>query len=335
MFFDYYSSLFSVNPNFINDYVDLTLQGDDLNFDAYFNKNILGFRGEETQFDFSDLRVSFDHDIKGNEIKINLDLFNTLTGSNYKSVLEVDEKEYKNFPVTLKSFTSFFTDSPKITYDELKIIDLFKLTGTEKIYLSPDLFKEILLASFAPIRLYFEDGNLSDELLDFMKERELSSQYLMDAVYYRAEEIILLFTDIFQILLIVMLVLAFFFIILVVILILRKDKGNIGIFRALGLQISQINKLYINTLVVMMVLSGVFLFIGTYLGNNLCNGILIESVERYLGYGALPGLNFLTYNFASTIVLALFILFYILIALVIPYIVIKRNKPIEILRNNE
>lgn len=75
-----------------------------------------------------------------------------------------------------------------------------------------------------------------------MKERELSSQYLMDAVYYRAEEIILLFTDVFQILLIVMLVLAFFFIILVVILILRKDKGNIGIFRALGLQISQINK---------------------------------------------------------------------------------------------
>lgn len=62
-----------------------------------------------------------------------------------------------------------------------------------------------------------------------------------------------------------------------------------------------------------MVLSGVFLFIGTYLGNNLCNGILIESVERYLGYGALPGLNFLTYNFASTIVLALFILFYILL----------------------
>ena len=127
----------------------------------------------------------------------------------------------------------------------------------------------------------------------------------------------------------------FFFVILVVFLILRKDKSNIGIFRALGLQISQINKLYVNTLIVMMILSCAFLFIGTYLGNNLCNGILIESVERYLGYGALPGLNFLYYNFASTIVLALFILFYILIALLIPYIVIKRNKPIEILRNNE
>lgn len=111
--FDYYSSLFSLNPNFINDYVDLTLQGDDLTFDAYFNKNIVGFKGEESQFDFSDLRVSFDHDITGNEIKINLYLFNTLTGNDYKSVLEIDEKEYKNFSVTLKNFTSFVTDSRK------------------------------------------------------------------------------------------------------------------------------------------------------------------------------------------------------------------------------
>lgn len=333
--FDYYSSLFSINPNFINDYVDLVLQGDDLKFDAYFNKNNIVFNDKEIQFDFTDLRISFDHDIKGNEIKLNLELLNTLTDKDYKNISEVDENEYKNANITLRSFTSYFSDSPKISYDNLKIINLFPLTGVEKIYVSPELFKEILLASYTPIRLYFEDYNLSDELISLMKEKELSSQYLMDMVYFRAEEVILLFADIFQILLIVMLVLAFFFVILVVFLILRKDKSNIGIFRALGLQISQINKLYVNTLIVMMILSCAFLFIGTYLGNNLCNGILIESVERYLGYGALPGLNFLYYNFASTIVLALFILLYILIALLIPYIVIKRNKPIEILRNNE
>ena len=115
------------------------------------------------------------------------------------------------------------------------------------------LSKILFVQSVYTYNLRFEDYNLSDELISLMKEKELSSQYLMDMVYFRAEEVILLFADIFQILLIVMLVLAFFFVILVVFLILRKDKSNIGIFRALGLQISQINKLYVNTLIVMMI----------------------------------------------------------------------------------
>lgn len=132
-----------------------------------------------------------------------------------------------------------------------------------------------------------------------------------------------------------MIVLTIVFVILFVTLIVKKDKKNIGIFRAIGLTISSINYLYIFTLTGILILSIIMLFIGTYLGNLLCENILINSFLSFHGLEEIPGMQFLPFNFASTSIFALLIVLFIVLSLIIPYVMIKRNKPIEIIRNND
>ncbi len=333
--FDYYSVLFSVNQNFINDYIESALNSDHRIFDAYFNKNAVTVNDKKATCDFTDLRISFDEALNKGEVILNLDLYNKIMGSEFYSLDELKKEDYENLNVKLDSYTSYFTDAPKITLNSLKLKTMYPFNGSMKMFVSKEDFKDILLASYVPVRLYFNGLKLNPSLASFLEKEGLSEYFLMDNALLNIEEVVLIFSDVFKTLVIVMLVLSLFFVILIVTLVLRKDKGNIGIFRALGLQIKDINKLYILTFIAVLILGIFFLFLGTYLGNMLCNSLLVNGFEMYMDYATLYGLTFLDYNIVSTLILGVILVVFVLVSLIIPYFVIKKNKPIDILRNNE
>ena len=333
--FDYYSVLFSINPNFINDYIDSALNSEHRIFDAYFNKNVVSTLDKSANCDFVELRISFEDSLNKGETIINLDLYNKLMGTEFFSLDDIKKEDYQILNINVDCYTSYFSDTPKISLNDLRIKTLFPFNKTMKIFVSKEDFKDILLASYVPVRIYFNGPKLRSNLRSFLEKEGLSEYFLIDIVYLNVEEVVLIFTDIFKTLVVVMIILSLVFVILVVTLILRKDKGNIGIFRSLGLQIKDINKLYTLTFLSVLVFGIFFLFIGTQLGNMLCNSLLVNGFELYLDYGTLYGLTFLNFNPISTIILGIILIAFVLISLIIPYFVIKKNRPIDILRNNE
>ena len=237
--------------------------------------------------------------------------------------------------IDVSFYTSFESDKEKVGFKNLKVKEVSPINANKRMRFSKNVYRNIAKETIVPVRIYFDNKDDLAQLLVALEGTGLSLTSVYELTFDAIEETVLLFKDVFITILIVIGVLSFVFVLLIVILILKKDKKNIGIFRALGLKVKEINLLYIEVLLSILIFSSIFLFVGTELGNRLVSSILIESFTRHYEMTTIPGLVFLDYNFVSTIALFITLIVFVLIALIIPLVVIKKNKPIEIIRSKE
>ena len=329
------AALYTFNENYIGDFIEYQLNTDSLYSSTYVNKERISFNGKNLDLYFEDTYISYLDELKNDEVSITLQVFNELTGKDYIQPDQVTEDDLENMKIDVSFFTSFQSDKEKVGLKNLKVKEISPINANKRMRFSKNVYRNIAKETIVPVRIYFDNKDDLAQLLVALEGTGLSLTSVYELTFDAIEETVLLFKDVFITILIVMGVLSFAFVLLIVILILKKDKKNIGIFRSLGLKVKEINLLYIEVLLSILIFSSIFLFVGTELGNRLVSSILIESFTRHYEMTTIPGLVFLDYNFVSTIALFITLIVFVLIALIIPLVVIKKNKPIEIIRSKE
>lgn len=329
------ASLYTFNENYIDDFIEHQLNIENLYSSTYVNKERITYNGKNLDLFFDDTYISYLDELKDDEVSITLQVFNELTGKDYLQPDQVTEEELENMVIDVSFFTSYKSDKEKVALKSLKVKEVRPINENKRIRFSKNVYRNIAKETIVPVRVYFDNSDELTTLFAALEGTGISLTSVYELTFDAIEETVLLFKDVFITLLIVMSVLSFVFVLLIVVLILKKDKKNIGIFRALGLKVKEINLLYIVVLLSILVFSSIFLFVGTELGNKLVSSILIESFTRHYELVSIPGIVFLNYNLVSTIALFIVLIIFVLIALIIPLIVIKKNKPIEIIRSKE
>jgi ABC-type antimicrobial peptide transport system permease subunit len=113
---------------------------------------------------------------------------------------------------------------------------------------------------------------------------------------------------------------------------INQNKYEIGVFKALGMKNIDVTLIFILQILISTVLTILLFTVGICIFTNITNNILFESFMLYLKNPALKMINILSFNPLMFVLDILLIMGINAFTTVIPFIKMRRLKPINILR---
>lgn len=252
-------------------------------------------------------------------------LFNSIAGTTYT-------------PYNLDTFTPTEVTIAIYTYDDVQLgAHKFRVCGlTEKNYIYTDNedFLNMREDLTSPYSLYFDNVSEAGLLNRVAEENNFAVNSIESHNASKLNKVVITFEGLFTMFEIFLLAIAVIYLAIFGANIIRKNKYQIGVIKALGGKTSEIARIFVSQLLAVGVMIVVMSGIGIYIATGLANEILISSVREQL--------NIYIYNITiidfipklAAIDLALVILITVLSSLV-PLIAIHRIKPINIIKAKE
>ena len=217
--------------------------------------------------------------------------------------------------------------------ETLNIVGLVQ-SSAYALYCSDEVFSNFLRYKYVPFAIYFDSINHTEELSDIIDEQGfmvLINDTNGISMVNRAIEIFGTFLD----------VISLGFLLICVIYLMhfgyKSIKSNmyeIGIITALGCNNNKMGKLFVYEILSVGIGIIIISFIGMYVGAVSSNYVLIKSFEFAFGY-SLSNVDIVTFEMSYVITDLIIALVIILLSALFPLLMIRKIKPVNILKAKE
>ncbi len=196
-------------------------------------------------------------------------------------------------------------------------------------------FMQAMTCSTIPYALYFDDLSDLTELYDVGSERDYAIRSPLVTVLYTVSKAALAFTDLFR------LIVGLILLVIVGTLVafgagsVRKNMYEIAVVRALGGKAGDIALLLFLQMLIFGAAVVLFSVAGLAAGAHVCNALLGEGFAAFAKNALMRRLNFVIFDWGTALLDAAAVLILTAVAAAVPFLILRREKPREIIRAKE
>ena len=185
-----------------------------------------------------------------------------------------------------------------------------------------------------PSRIYVKDIKDVDNLIRFTSKNDYTLVAREQRNIQRINEITTTLHDLFLFLEILIIVIIAFYLIYFGLKSIKQNHYQIGVIKALGGRNRDVEKIFVlKTFIIGIIISILSALVSTTF-ISLANGILLASIEQLLGM-KLSHINIITINPMVLLFDATLLVIISFISSLIPTILLKKIKPVEIIKAKE
>ncbi len=331
---------YTINPNFIQDLIDSGIHIFARAGDFVFNDDITTAK-RDMVFDRPDEKYLIDQDkniitLANDEIAMNYSQFNQLFGTEYTYQ---NCHEYVSNSQTLK----ISTYNPCDTKFENPVFEkTFKIKAilrsskhSNGYYCSQNLFNQLKQNHFYTWQLYF-DGYDNAEAL-YAKAGELG--YLPTAIMveglstmaYAVES----FAELFELISFVLYAACVLVLVNFSTKLVKQRRYDIGVLRALGCKNSSLAFVFVTQILLVGLATCIMAYLGMFVFVDLANDVLVESLKRLADSFMVFDMQFLTFKNGIILPDCIAVLAITLVSTIIPLVMLRKIKPVNIIKSKE
>lgn len=339
---NYLAISYSVNPNYLEDTIEYTNQS---RIVGYYNSlDILDENGNYLKEDYMLQADNYSwykghyndvDSIENNEIYLSYIIYNEIFGTN----LTPDNlEEFEEKTITFKSYDvdRKYGDDP-LYVKEYKVIGINKNNGTHSL-LTDEEFKFIREYDVYTFGLYFDSP---ENCSNFYSEFEDTAFYLGTEEYnavYQIVDVVEIFKDNFNMVAIIIFIAMILLMLSFNVSNIKSNKYEIGVLRALGIKskdivlVTGIYNFIASALIIVLSI------IGLYTLTDFANTVLLNSFKENINNSSVIVLNNIEILSLSSNILVrdIFVIIGLtIIASFFPLILVKKIKPINIIKSRE
>lgn len=304
---------YSLNPNFLSDLYEYDNAGVTINTYT-FSSNDYNYKRDSSAISFY-----IDKSINDDEIILNYSLYNKIFNTNYT----MSNYKIENHTVKLEMFEY---NNRTIYEKEFKIKSL---SYENKV--SENVYSELNKNTIVNIGLYLDNLSNSYDVIDKMCKYNF---YLLEPDFY-SELVIWKVSTSFQVLitclLVVLILVLFIYVVMYGINNIKSNYKEIGIYKSLGGKYRHIGITLIMDALITCAIIWILCFIFTKTLTNFSNYVLTKAFESILNI-KIYSTVFLQINNITLFRNLSILLVIMLVASIIPFLLLRRLKPIKILK---
>ena len=320
---------YSLNPNFIDSF---TLEETTLvkSNGLYFSAGDVEINGKSLDYMTTQITGLSTSDFADGEIAIPYETYNLLFGTEYtsKDANKLDRVEKK--AVTVRRYVD--NDLTKgVVYEReftVTAVTASRLVCNENTML---YFKR---ADWYPSAVYYKGADNVDEIVDITDTTDFRFVARSQRNVQRVNELVYTFRDLFLFLEVTTVAMIVLFLVLFGIRSIKENSYQIGVIKALGGRNNDIQRIFVLKTCIIGVIVAVVASFASIFFVRFANKILIASIETVIGMNTnglevirvIPSL--ITLDGAMMIVLSL-------VSALVPVIMLKSIKPVEIIKTKE
>ena len=331
---DVYESLgfsFSLNPNFANEAH---------NGRQFFSHGKLLINGALEFIDNNNPYISFVNmknapTLKSGEATMSLTKYNQLFGTSYDKTTMKDFVPH-TITVTSHRFYDINNEKPLYTVD-LKIVALH--TASDTFILSPDCNDELIdVMGSADIyynALYCEGQEKIGKMMNAASDLNYTQQNHMIEGIHTMTKAVDVFIPIFELIAVFLCIGVIFILTSFSSKMINDKMHEIGILKAIGTKNGAIGVIFGMQVALIAALTCVMSTVGYFFFIDKADNILIDSLKRLAPGRIVMDLNFLSFSPGIAAMNCLLILALSAVSIIIPLVIIKRIKPVKIIKAKE
>lgn len=265
-----------------------------------------------------------------NEIAIPYSLYNSLFGTKLttEDVGKLDHVEKK--AIKLRRYVDNSTSRGLLYELEFTVVAV----TDARIVCSESSMEKIVRLDWQPSGIYVKDVKNIDDVVDFVENTDTRFISRSQRHVQRINTLVATFHDLFNFLEVTTVFMITFFLILFGIRSIKENSYQIGVIKALGGRNRDVEKIFVIKTFIIGILIAIFATCSSVYFVTSADSVLVASIEKVLGihvYG-FSVIQFIPSLIAIDGVLMILLAF---TSALIPVIMLKRIKPVEIIKTKE
>ena len=264
------------------------------------------------------------------EIGIPYTMYNALYGTSYdeKSANKLDTVEPRE--ITIRRYVD--NDPKKQTVYEMKCTVTFVTSG--KMIAAENVMLDMNRADWYPSRIYIKDAKNIESITEFVTENEYFFVSREQKNLQRINDLLVTFHDLFVVMQTVLIAMIAFYIAYFGLRSIKQNNYQIGVIKALGGTNRDVAKIFVLKTFIIGAISAVISSVACLAFIKFANTVLIASIERVIDM-SVNDLQII--RAVPTLILAdvAVMMGVVLLSSLLPTILLKRIKPVEIIKAKE
>ncbi len=201
-----------------------------------------------------------------------------------------------------------------------------------QIYFSKDLFELLRKNDMIEYAYYLDDTSTAGSAYLPLSDVPFvaTSKYIHVAT--EVSDVVGVFTDFYTLVSLLLCLASLFVISSYAISTVNRRKKDIGILKALGASSGDLTKIFIYQILLMGLITSILYTGGLFIFKKVANNILIKSFEAYSGTAAVRSITIINFNIEIFLLDIALILGVTVIAALIPLLITRRIKPLNIIK---
>ena len=279
---------------------------------------------------FENGAVRSDYILNDDEIVMSYEKYNTFFNTNYN---EGNMNEFTPVDVEFKYYRNHDVNKEEVIYStNLKITKLIK---GNIVYLNDKVFKEILSHNTFTLGLYFDDISNVSLISDVAFENGFSFNYIIAEVLTTITKAVNVFSGFFNIIFIGLCVAAFLILANYGMKLVKDRKYEIGVLKALGIKDKDLISIFGVQIIIAILLIIMMYIIGSILFIDLSNDVLIKSLMELAPNNLVLDIDILFINLNDLVSYSILIILIVFISFALPIAILRRLKPLDIVKAKE
>lgn len=327
---DSYSNLYSLNPNFIDEYIDFNQSNPNYKCKIYH----ASFNGIDGDISMNYLDGRFNTILNKGEIKLSFTKYNSLFSTKYNNN-NYDDSTFVPTDITFKIRNGYASSDKQLS---MKVVGLYDPINTyDSIVFSSLDYYEIVSNQLCITTGNIIINNCNDEarIFDFLIDNNLSSTYVNKNNHLIISTLNLYetFKNVFKYISYLLFLSIFFIIILNANIIIKQNVYEIGLMRALGAKTKEIVLIFAMQMIFTSICVCFLLFFGSHYVIGFADNMLKAGTLAYLGNLYDIYFNTLVFNNSHFLLNIMFISIFTIISIITPLMTIRKIKPLKIIKS--
>ena len=279
---------------------------------------------------FENGAVRSNYILNDDEIVMSYEKYNTFFNTNYN---EGNMNDFTPVDVEFKYYRNHDVNKEEVIYStNLKITKLIK---GNIVYLNDKVFKEILSHNTFTLGLYFDDISNVSLISDVAFENGFSFNSIIAEVLTTITKAVNVFSGFFNIIFIGLCVAAFLILANYGMKLVKDRKYEIGVLKALGIKDKDLISIFGVQIIIAILLIIMMYIIGSILFIDLSNDVLIKSLMELAPNNLVLDIDILFINLNDLVSYSILIILIVFISFALPIAILRRLKPLDIVKAKE
>ena len=279
---------------------------------------------------FENGAVRSNYILNDDEIVMSYEKYNTFFNTNYN---EGNMNEFTPVDVEFKYYRNHDVNKEEVIYStNLKITKLIK---GNVVYVNDKVFKEILSHNTFTLGLYFDDISNVSLISDVAFENGFSFNSIIAEVLTTITKAVNVFSGFFNIIFIGLCVAAFLILANYGMKLVKDRKYEIGVLKALGIKDKDLISIFGVQIIIAILLIIMMYIIGSILFIDLSNDVLIKSLMELAPNNLVLDIDILFINLNDLVSYSILIILIVFISFALPIAILRRLKPLDIVKAKE
>lgn len=259
----------------------------------------------------------------------------------YAQLMQIDESQVDDAEATGKKITLTRYENvpqgeaPDYTM-QVTIAGLMKKeTWTGDFRFAQPEYMQAMKFGSIPYALYFDDLSNITALYDKSAELNFVVKSPLVSAIYTVARAAFVFKDMFKFIVGIMLLIIVLALIAFGVGSVRKNMYEIAVVRALGGKAGDLAGMFVLQMFIVSIVVCVASVVGLAIGAKLCNSLLGDGFVKFAHNSLMSQLHIVAFDWGTALIDAGIILLLTVIAAVVPFAIMRRAKPREIIRAKE